>query len=84
MTLKYIHSSFFISFKTYLKLLFSFAFLFSISEASKAAANSRSDFEVYKSNRVLNYTSNLQCLDWSGTEDSNLRPHGPKPRALAN
>jgi len=26
----------------------------------------------------------LKCLDWSGIEDSNLRPHGPKPRALAN
>lgn len=23
-------------------------------------------------------------LKWSGRQDSNLRPHGPKPRTLAN
>jgi hypothetical protein len=35
----------------------------------------------YKKNGKI--TGN-NCIFWSGIEDSNLRPRGPKPRALAN
>ena len=33
---------------------------------------------------LLQIGKGSKCLEWSGIKDSNLRPRGPKPRALAN